>query len=47
MKLGLLGGYSGRKISIPIDQIRHAESLEPRTALACDGGSLGYDSFWT
>ena len=27
MKLGLLGGYSGRKISIPIDQIRHAESL--------------------
>ncbi len=27
MKLGLLGGYSGRKISIPIDQVRHAESL--------------------
>ena len=27
MKLGLLGGYSGRKISIPIDQVRHAENL--------------------
>lgn len=27
MKLGLLMGYSGRKISIPLDAIRHAESL--------------------
>ncbi len=27
MKLGLVGGYSGRKMSIPIDGIRHAESL--------------------
>ena len=27
MKLGLLTGYSGRKIKIPIDLIKHAESL--------------------
>jgi len=27
MKLGILGGYSGRKMNIPIDAIRHAESL--------------------
>ncbi len=27
MKLGLLFGYAGRKISVPIDAIRHAESL--------------------
>ncbi len=27
MKLGMLFGYSGRKISVPIDAIRHAESL--------------------
>ena len=27
MKLGLLSGYSGRKMSIPIDAIRHAENL--------------------
>ena len=27
MKLGLIGGYSGRKMSIPIDNIRHAESI--------------------
>ena len=27
MKLGLIGGYSGRKMSIPIDNIRHAENL--------------------
>ncbi|MCZ6887560.1 MAG: LLM class F420-dependent oxidoreductase [Gammaproteobacteria bacterium] len=27
MKLGILSGYSGRKISIPIDQVKHAESL--------------------
>jgi F420-dependent oxidoreductase-like protein len=27
MKLGLIGGYSGRKMSIPIDNIKHAESL--------------------
>ena len=27
MKLGLIAGYSGRKISIPLDGIRHAESL--------------------
>ncbi len=27
MKLGIIGGYSGRKMSIPIDNIRHAESL--------------------
>ena len=27
MKLGTLLGYSGRKISVPIDAIRHAESL--------------------
>ena len=27
MKLGLLTGYSGRKISIPLDAIRHAEKL--------------------
>ena len=27
MKLGLLGGYSGRKMNIPMDRIRHAEAL--------------------
>ena len=27
MKLGLISGYSGRKISIPIDAVRHAENL--------------------
>jgi F420-dependent oxidoreductase-like protein len=27
MKLGLIAGYSGKKISIPIDTIKHAESL--------------------
>ena len=27
MKLGLISGYSGRKISIPIDHVKHAESL--------------------
>ena len=27
MKLGLLGGYGGRKIAIPIDHIRRAEAL--------------------
>ena len=27
MKLGLLGGYGGRKVGVPIDQIRHAEAL--------------------
>ena len=27
MKLGLIAGYSGRKMSIPIDSIRHAENL--------------------
>ena len=27
MKLGLMAGYSGRKMSIPIDPIRHAENL--------------------
>jgi F420-dependent oxidoreductase-like protein len=27
MKLGLIGGYSGRKMNIPIDNIRHAESI--------------------
>jgi len=27
MKLGLIAGYSGKKISIPIDAIKHAESL--------------------
>ena len=27
MKLGMLLGYAGRKISVPIDAIRHAESL--------------------
>jgi F420-dependent oxidoreductase-like protein len=27
MKLGLISGYSGRKLSIPIDAIEHAESL--------------------
>ncbi|MGI9326937.1 MAG: LLM class F420-dependent oxidoreductase [Pseudomonadales bacterium] len=27
MKLGLISGYSGRKISIPIDQVKHAENL--------------------
>src|SRR5262247_109069 len=27
MKLGLLFGYSGRSISIPLDAIKHAESL--------------------
>ena len=27
MKLGLLSGYSGRKMSIPIDAIKHAENL--------------------
>lgn len=27
MKLGLISGYSGRKMSIPIDAVRHAENL--------------------
>ena len=27
MKLGLLAGYSGRKINIPLDAIKHAEKL--------------------
>ncbi len=27
MKIGLIAGYSGRKISIPLDTIKHAESL--------------------
>ena len=27
MKLGLIGGYSGRKMHIPIDHVKHAESL--------------------
>lgn len=27
MRLGLISGYSGRKMSIPIDAIRHAENL--------------------
>ena len=27
MKLGLISGYSGRKMSIPIDAIKHAENL--------------------
>jgi len=27
MKLGLISGYSGRKINIPIDHVKHAESL--------------------
>ncbi len=27
MRLGLISGYSGRKMSIPIDAIRHAETL--------------------
>ena len=27
MKLGLIAGYGGRKINIPLDSIRHAESL--------------------
>ena len=27
MKLGLLGGYGGRSVQIPIDRIRHAETL--------------------
>ena len=27
MKLGLISGYSGRKMSIPIDAIKRAESL--------------------
>jgi len=27
MKLGLISGYSGRKMSIPIDKIKHAENL--------------------
>jgi F420-dependent oxidoreductase-like protein len=27
MKLGLIAGYSGRRIAIPLDAIRHAESL--------------------
>jgi F420-dependent oxidoreductase-like protein len=27
MKLGLISGYSGRKMHIPIDQVKHAESL--------------------
>ena len=27
MKLGLIAGYSGKRISIPIDTIKHAESL--------------------
>ena len=27
MKLGLLGGYGGRRIQVPIERIRHAEAL--------------------
>jgi len=27
MKLGLISGYSGARMSIPIDAIKHAESL--------------------
>ena len=27
MKLGLLAGYAGRKITIPLDAIKHAEQL--------------------
>ena len=27
MKLGLLAGYAGRKINIPLDAIKHAEKL--------------------
>ena len=27
MKLGILGGYGGRKLSLPMDAIRHAEGL--------------------
>ena len=27
MKLGIISGYSGRKLSIPIDAVKHAESL--------------------
>lgn len=27
MKLGLIGGYGGRKLSIPLDHIHHAEAL--------------------
>ena len=27
MKLGILAGYSGRKVSLPLEAIRHAESL--------------------
>lgn len=27
MKLGLIGGYSGRKMNIPIDHVKHAENL--------------------
>jgi F420-dependent oxidoreductase-like protein len=27
MKLGLISGYSGRKLSIPIEHVKHAESL--------------------
>ena len=27
MKLGLISGYSGRKINIPIDHVKHAENL--------------------
>ena len=27
MKLGLIAGYSGKKISLPIDMIKHAEGL--------------------
>ena len=27
MKLGLISGYSGRRISIPIESVLHAESL--------------------
>ena len=27
MKLGLLAGYAGRKINLPLDAIKHAEKL--------------------
>ena len=27
MKLGLIAGYSGKKMNIPMDFIKHAESL--------------------
>ena len=40
MRLGILAGYSGRHVSLPLDAIRHAEKLgydSVWTSEACSG----------